>query len=1664
MQKDLNLRSTIAFGLIFAFLVNTFGPLPLAQAQDFRLPAPGVMVHLSPEFNPPILKGIKVHPDNPFRFDFILDKGDGLSNGVIPAKAGILNQEQLKQESTKLIKYFLASLTIPEKDLWVNLSPYEKDRIIPNSFGLTEMGRDLLAEDYMLKQITASLIYPQDEVGKRFWKRIYEEAAKKFGTTNIPVNTFNKVWILPEKAVVYENAKAGTAYVVESKLKVMLEQDYLALSKNDSLPLVGRVREGGDVNALGSQIIREIVIPELTREVNEGKNFAQLRQVYNSLILATWYKKKIKDSILAQVYADKKKIAGVGYNDSPPLEGGARGGGTNDVELIYQRYLQAFKKGVYNYIKEEKIPYAFGSNPGGQTIARKYFSGGEIFTNLAMLSALQVIDTPRNLPLVNEAGHQLAVVESGINAFPVAHVNHNLLVIDNQTIPFAQFTKVKQDLPPEAPSVQQFWEIPQLPSIDDLKSLLKLNYEIGIVYTEDHRWFFYTGTRNEIPMGILRPYFEQGRILIDIHTHPEILKDEALAGDLRYPTITDLAYYNNYSNNSFHLSPEGVSFTTRPLYDPMNGEPLWPGHDFYEDIVRWLQNKHPEAGIASESELDKISPALYEKYLNALGVRRDFIPWNGRRDVLERKLEILVQQADQENPLSKLYSSDLSTSRQAEEFLYFSYEGRLKGSPSSVRSVENAISNAYTDARTSNASNRLGNEVMTAADRAMTGKRLAKPYLLAHSLVASLFAGAVAQIPGLGDVSLGLQLSIMLWVLSRLHGVDPKNGFKKQRAAAVALGVGLFMCDDWLSWIPMVGNSVEFIDSSIIMLIIGGYFDRKFNEIRKSNKQPEDFNLEELKRHFDKKWIPKSIRQRLGIKNVTTGTNERQEDQGIGAGDRAMTIDRRSLILGSGAAILLERLYAAQKRYPIRMMEAPITHDDHFIRQMSETAKKIDAEQKKGLWPWGLISHYQNEIDAHMREILSGTKIQELRQSLLEIRAMLRTNKIDVMGTDISRKELDSIRSGTLNAIIKNYKAWGIHVDQMDDLILYEFGPAIFLHYKKQLGRVKLEGLGDYDLRAKSFDRWDSFVREAQLLVNNLSEADRVSFKKEFDVILRRIDDEPDFISPLQDSMDHLLGRYNGINRENLIKTIRAYVDFIEAVTVEENRRIVENTQYLEGRVLVFVTPIHIKRLKKMLEESGQEVSAEDQAMLSGTITENNPRILKAKESLRKMAVKLKDQLPSGSIWKKYWNKLTVFPLREMVRDPKAKREQINYFLNHIYAREIILPFMIEAKTKHIGPYHYARFLNLVHQAQIIGRDEETVSVYKSMEMISKGLSDQEIIENMLSGRMDLLYAFKTYYLKESFDYFRNFIDLPEDASAGDVIKVIAQYYFKTMYRQPFEPGYVNNSVFMNIVNVMLRLRGFNGISHGDLDFLIDGPDTFETDVYPAFKKLVMEANPGVDFDNAINIGDSAQLSKPADRAMVEAKYTTQEAVEDELERREKAGLKNNMAALQKSKAKGGDYALIKAAKKFEVQLPTIPKNEEKAKERAIEKILPLAQGLNEKKIRFITLARLNMILEEYPILSENEVRGIFSRHNVTIQDKASLSKANGPGGIDLTPANKVLQSQNAGEGIKFHLDPAMLEQLRNAPGFVPVIINIQPLKNLREFLGLNDLATGKSG
>ena len=352
-------------------------PPNVVQAQTFNvlnLPKPGSMVGVSENFVPVLLKGISLHPENPLVFDFIVD----------PGNTGF-GDDQIRNEGERLIKYFLAALTVPEKDLWVNLSPYEKDRIIPTAFGQTEMGRDLLAQDYILKQISASMIYPEKDLGKDFWGRIYQKAKEVYGTDKIPVSTFNKVWIVPDSAVIVETEKS--AFVARGHLKVMLEEDYAAINQNRANEILGDNRfkdqDLKKMNNISSAVVREIILPEIEREVNEGKNFAQLRQIYYSLVLAAWFKNNLKDNLINQVYADQRKIAGVDIDDK------------NDKEKIYQRYMEAYRQGVFNYIRDDV------DDVTQEMIPRKYFSGGANFDH-ALENSNRV--APSQVPTLIETG------------------------------------------------------------------------------------------------------------------------------------------------------------------------------------------------------------------------------------------------------------------------------------------------------------------------------------------------------------------------------------------------------------------------------------------------------------------------------------------------------------------------------------------------------------------------------------------------------------------------------------------------------------------------------------------------------------------------------------------------------------------------------------------------------------------------------------------------------------------------------------------------------------------------------------------------------------------------------------------------------------------------------------------------------------------------------------------------------------------------------------------------------------------------------------------------------------------------------------------------------------------------------------------------------------
>ena len=65
------------------------------------------MVSPTDAFEPILVKGMVVYPKEPLKFRFIVDSGkDKVSN------------ERIKDESERIVKYFLAAVTVPERDQW----------------------------------------------------------------------------------------------------------------------------------------------------------------------------------------------------------------------------------------------------------------------------------------------------------------------------------------------------------------------------------------------------------------------------------------------------------------------------------------------------------------------------------------------------------------------------------------------------------------------------------------------------------------------------------------------------------------------------------------------------------------------------------------------------------------------------------------------------------------------------------------------------------------------------------------------------------------------------------------------------------------------------------------------------------------------------------------------------------------------------------------------------------------------------------------------------------------------------------------------------------------------------------------------------------------------------------------------------------------------------------------------------------------------------------------------------------------------------------------------------------------------------------------------------------------------------------------------------------
>lgn len=295
-------------------------------------------------------------------FQLLLDKGS-LSNP---------KPEEIKEAAKQLLNYFSIGLTLPNSAFWVNLRPDGENNIIDGELAKTDVGKILLEADLQLKKDTAKYTSPETPLGKEYWDKLYQKAQEIFGDDNITIPTLIRPWIVPDEIIIREAANNGSAalttsaYIYKATLKVMLEQDYLkgsALYSFDDPRLKA-------LNEYSSQLIRELIIPRLTKEINASKRYAPLRQVYYSLILAQWFKARFRSPSPQSTVHSPQNSPYVSLIDSGDLIN-LTSQTPWSKSTYFKAYQKSVKNGEYNIQQSVYTPY-------GQSI-RSYFSGGVFF-------------------------------------------------------------------------------------------------------------------------------------------------------------------------------------------------------------------------------------------------------------------------------------------------------------------------------------------------------------------------------------------------------------------------------------------------------------------------------------------------------------------------------------------------------------------------------------------------------------------------------------------------------------------------------------------------------------------------------------------------------------------------------------------------------------------------------------------------------------------------------------------------------------------------------------------------------------------------------------------------------------------------------------------------------------------------------------------------------------------------------------------------------------------------------------------------------------------------------------------------------------------------------------------------------------------------------------
>lgn len=303
---------------------------------------------------------------------------------VLPARGmGATPGALFAEAQSRFTEYLGTILAVPDGRLTVNLATYEPQRTLPESLKRTRLGHDLMEQDCLLKQYAASLLHPDAPTGNAFWRALMAKARERLGTDRTAMRVFQKVWVIPGNANVHEKTPAkpfGFAFpdrfgvrdtdracTVEScDLRVMCESDYVAMEeRHESSVSPAECMGARGMNEAAVALFRELVLPSIVTEVNEGTHFAKLRQIYHAFVLGSWFRRSLKK---VPAYAEVFRVVDRGH----PEAFGVRMDDewTAASREVYNRYLRLFNHGIFRCARP------VGADLGARSSSRIYFSGG----------------------------------------------------------------------------------------------------------------------------------------------------------------------------------------------------------------------------------------------------------------------------------------------------------------------------------------------------------------------------------------------------------------------------------------------------------------------------------------------------------------------------------------------------------------------------------------------------------------------------------------------------------------------------------------------------------------------------------------------------------------------------------------------------------------------------------------------------------------------------------------------------------------------------------------------------------------------------------------------------------------------------------------------------------------------------------------------------------------------------------------------------------------------------------------------------------------------------------------------------------------------------------------------------------------------------------------